>query len=257
MLKISETTRISVEERAGLEVRSAESILYHRGLTDRDVKPWSPARWGWMSYRQKAPARSTQAPLTRTEFLAVCIPQRSCNKCLLSCALPIQPPVMSRRRREALRKERGIDLGPAPYSKGDCTAAAYWLFHSPSIITFDSPRFSWSAAIFHTSFTVQSQSAISLESGMPLSSAAWCFSTNTPDNICYLNCSERFVMSRELYLSSVYSSHRFTGFDLFDWGLINILCDFITLGQIGHEHRSSGMFGKSVERVNAFTLQDR
>lgn len=165
----------------------------------------------------------------------MCVPRRSCNKCLLSCALPIQPLVMNRRRREALRKERGIDLGPAPCSQGDCTAAAYRLFHSPSIITFDSPRFSWSAAIFHTSFTVESQRAIRLESGMPLFPAAGFFSASTPDNICDPNCSARIysfsphgdVTGALPHGSSVYSYDCFIGNDLFDWGLMNILYDFI------------------------------
>lgn len=141
------------------------------------------------------------------EFLAVCVPQRSCNKCLLSCALPLQPLVMNRRRREAVRKERRIDLGPAPRSEGNYTAAAYRLFHSPSIITFDSHRFSRSAAIFHTSFTVQSQSAISLGRGMPLFSAAWFFSVLTLPTTSVIPAARRestrfhrTVMSLELYL---------------------------------------------------------
>lgn len=161
------------------------------------------------------------------EFLAVCVPQRSCNKCLLSCALPLQPPVMNRRRRrEAVRKERRIDPGPAPRSEGDYTAAAYRLFHSPSIITFDSRRFSRSAAIFHPSFTVQSQSAISLERGMPLFSAAWFFSVLTLPTTSVIPAARRestrfrrTVMSLELYLPAAL----FIPCDRFSSGVIYLI----------------------------------
>lgn len=53
-----------------------------------------------------------------------------------SCALPLQSPVMSIGRGQTVKKERGIDLGLAPCSKGEYTAAGYWLLQSPSIITF-------------------------------------------------------------------------------------------------------------------------
>ncbi len=54
---------------------------------------------------------------------------------------------MSRGRGERAKKERGIDLGLAPCSKGEYTAAGYWLLQSPSIITFFSHHFSPSSTL--------------------------------------------------------------------------------------------------------------
>lgn len=146
-----------------------------------------------MLYWQEAPARSTQPPLTsRTESSWLCASHRG-PVINVSLAVHFLSSLWwwTGGGGEAVRKEKRIDLGPAPCTKGDYTAAAYWLFHSPSIITFDSHRFSRSAAIFHTSFTVQSQGAISLQRGMPLFSAAWFFSANILDNIRYPSSSAR------------------------------------------------------------------
>lgn len=46
----------------------------------------------------------------------------------------LQPLLMSRGRGEAVKKERGIDPGLTPCSKGEYTAAGYRLLQSPSII---------------------------------------------------------------------------------------------------------------------------
>lgn len=98
--------------------------------------------------------RYTQGLLTsrtRSCCLRPCTPHRAteqaCNKCLPGCALPLQPPEMNLGRGGTAKKEKGIDLCLAPCSQSEYTAAGYWLFQSPSIITFYSQCLSRSSTI--------------------------------------------------------------------------------------------------------------
>lgn len=143
-----------------------------------------------MLYWHKASARSAPAPLTSwTKSPWLCVPQRSCNKCLLSCALPIQPLVMSRGRRWGRRGESiWVQLLFLRRLNSCCILAFSFSLNNHLLF---SPLLLVGRHISYIIYSTIPETAISLESGMALLWAAGSYSVNTSDNIRYPNCSAR------------------------------------------------------------------